>query len=104
VMLDVPGIDEPATARLISIPEGRQPALNALHLKRGRLPHPDAPDEVAVIEMFAVANGYRAGDTIDATINGRRRELTMVGFVLSPEHVYSMPADSVVPDDRRHAV
>jgi putative ABC transport system permease protein len=104
VMLDVPDLNEPATARLISIPDGRQPALNGLHISRGRLPAPGAQDEVAVIQTFADANGYRSGDTITATINGRRRELTMVGFVLSPEYVYSIPADSLVPDDRRFAV
>lgn len=104
VMLEVPGLEEPATARLVSLPEGAPPALCDLHLVEGRLPEPGAQGEVAVIDMFARASKYRTGDTVVALLNGRRQELRMVGFVLSPEYVYSIPADAIVPDDRRHAV
>ena len=40
VTLDVPGLAEPATGRLVSIPESGAPALNAVHLRSGRLPEP----------------------------------------------------------------
>ena len=36
VTLDVPGLSEPATGRLISIPEGSSPRRTALHIRRGR--------------------------------------------------------------------
>ncbi|MCC7508247.1 MAG: ABC transporter permease [Planctomycetes bacterium] len=104
VMLDMPQLREPATGRLVSIPDGQRPALNDLDLRKGRLPEPGASGEVVVIEMFAKANGYQLGDTVDAVINGRRKSLRMVGFALSPEFVYSIPAGELMPDDRRYAV
>ena len=38
VLLDVPGLAEPATGRVVSLPEGVPPRLNGLYLRRGRLP------------------------------------------------------------------
>jgi putative ABC transport system permease protein len=79
VTLDVPGLDEPATGRLISIPETPQDVLNGVHLRSGRYIEPGARDEVLVSESFAKANGQRPGDAIAAVINGagsgcRRRD------------------------------
>ena len=36
VNISVPGLDEPATGRLISVPDGREPVLNRLYLREGR--------------------------------------------------------------------
>jgi putative ABC transport system permease protein len=104
VMLEVPTLKEPATGRLVSIPDGRQPDLNGLFLREGRLPQPSNAGEVAVIEMFADANGYKLNDTVTAVINGRRQDLTMVGIALSPEYVYSIAPGEMLPDDRRYGV
>ena len=41
ITLDVPGLEEPATGRLLSLPRGRD-ALNRVHVRRGRLPEPGA--------------------------------------------------------------
>ena len=41
VTLDVPGLEEPATARLVSIPARRVPMLNDLFLRQGRYIEPD---------------------------------------------------------------
>ena len=43
VTLDVPGLAEPATGRLISVPQDTTPRLNALHVRRGRRPEPSSP-------------------------------------------------------------
>ena len=56
VTLDVPGLTEPATGRLVSIPERRAPMLNDLYLRRGRYVEPGRRDEVLVSEAFATAN------------------------------------------------
>lgn len=104
VMLDVPALKEPAKGKLISIPDGRHPALNDVFIRDGRLPQAGSRGEVAVIETFAGANNYRLNDRITAVINGRRQELRVVGIVLSPEYVYSIAPGEVIPDDRRYAV
>ena len=46
---------EPATGRLVSIPEHRAPMLNDLYLRRGRYVEPGRRDEVLVGEAFATA-------------------------------------------------
>jgi putative ABC transport system permease protein len=73
VSLDMPGLSEPATGRLLSIPAGEQPILNEPFLRRGR--RPDTSDEVMASEAFAVTHRLETGDTVTATINGRRREM-----------------------------
>src|SRR5512139_358198 len=104
VNLDVPGLTEPATGRLIGIDLPARPSLNDVFLRRGRLPSPDASDEVLVSEAFALARDLHPGDHVGATINGRRRDLDIVGIALSPEFVYTIRPGELVPDDARFGV
>ena len=104
VTLDLPGVDEPATGRLVSIPAARRPTLNDLYLRKGRWIEPGRPDEVLASEGFVNANGFDPGDTVPAVINGRRRELTIVGVALSPEYIFTIRPGELVPDDRLFGV
>jgi putative ABC transport system permease protein len=104
VTLDVPGMSEPATGRLISLPEIGNPPLNDLFLRRGRWIDPARPDEVLASEMFCDAHGFGPGDRVAALINGRRRWLTIVGVALSPEYVYAIRPGELFPDKRRFGV
>jgi len=104
VTLDVPGFAEPATGRLISTPAEGRPRLNAVFLRRGRWIEPGRSDEVIASEAFANAHGLGPGDEIAALINGRRRELRIVGLGLSPEYVYIIPPGELIPDDRRFGI
>jgi putative ABC transport system permease protein len=101
VALDIPGLVEPATGRLISIPERPQPTLNEPFLRRGR--RPAGEDEVLASEGFSEAHGLIPGDT-GAAINGRRRDLQIVGIALSPEYIYSIRPGEMVPDNARFGV
>lgn len=104
VTLDVPGLSRPASGHLISIPSSRRPALNGLHLRAGRWISPEGPDEVLVSEAFAAAHALRPGHSLAAILNGRRRDLRVVGIVLSPEFVYSIRAGQLFPDDELFGV
>ncbi len=104
VTLDVAGMNEPATGRLISIPAERQAILNDLVIGEGRYLDANRPDEVLVNEGFALANGLRPGDSIAAIINGRRRQLDIVGIALSPEFIYTIRPGELIPDDRRFGI
>ena len=104
VSLDVPDLTEPATGRLISMPVPAAPMLNDVFLRRGRYPSPGHPDEVLVSEAFALAHGLEPGSLVGAVINGRRRDLEIVGIALSPEFVYSIRPGELMPDDRRFGV
>ena len=104
VTVDVSGMLEPATGRLISIPDRGRPALNDVFLRRGRWPDPSRPDEVLASEIFCESHGFHPGDRIAALINGRRRELTIVGVALSPEYIYAIAPGELFPDSRRFGI
>jgi putative ABC transport system permease protein len=104
VTLDMPDLNEPAVGRLISIPENGQIELNALHLRSGRYIEPFRDDEILAAEGFVESHKLHPGDKITAIINGRRKELRIVGTALSPEYVYTIRLGSLVPDDKRFGV
>jgi putative ABC transport system permease protein len=104
VTLAVPGLAEPATGRLVSVPEARSPMLNDLHLRQGRYLAAGRPDEVIASEQFAQANNLQVGDTLGAIINGRWQRLRIVGIALSPEFVYQISPGWFFPDDKRYGV
>ena len=104
VKLEVAGFAEPVTGLLFSLPDGREPELNRLHLKRGRLPEPYSPDEVVLTDTFADAHGLGPGDHVAAIINGRWKRLTIVGVAVSPEYVYQIAPGAMFPDFKRYGV
>ena len=104
VKLDVPGMAEPATGRLISVPAGTSPALCDVFLRSGRPIEAGRPDEVLASESFANAHHLRPGDTIGAIVNGRRRELRIAGLALSPEYIYPIRPGELLPDEARFGI
>jgi len=104
VLLDVEGMTEPVSGRLISIDPGKTTALNHAALLRGRLPEPDRANEVLVSEGFALAHSLDPGGALEAVINGRKRKLEVVGIALSPEYVYAIRPGDLMPDDARFGV
>ena len=102
--LDIPGYHEPVSARLISLPGSGQALLNVPYLRRGRLLRAGRDDEVLVNEAFAEAHGLAPGDRIAAVVNGRRRQLRIVGVVLSPEYIYQIAPGAVFPDFEHYGI
>ena len=104
VNLDVPGMAEPATGRLVSIPARTRPVLNDLYLKAGDWPSSRNPDEVLASAAFVEAHGMNVGDTLGAIVNGRKRTVTVVGIAQSPEYLYTIPPGGLMPDNRRFGI
>jgi putative ABC transport system permease protein len=105
VTLDVPGLNEPAVGRLISIPVRRSSGLNGLFLRRGRYVSAIKGNEVIASEAFANANRLDLGSKLNAVINGRWQTLDVVGIALSPEYIYEIRgAGSPFPDNKRFGV
>ncbi len=104
VLLSVPEMVEPATARLISIPESGQQKLNNVYIARGRMLEPDRAGEVVVSEMFALAHGFNPGDQVQAILNGKVQQLKIVGIALSPEYVMQIQGGSMLPDKKRFGI
>jgi putative ABC transport system permease protein len=103
-LLDIPNYSEPATGQVISLPEIGEPTLNRLHMREGRAPEPGRADEAVVNEGFAKAHGFTPGSRFSAILNGRKRELVVVGTALSPEFIYAVGPGDIMPDDRRFGV
>ena len=101
--LDVPGLDEPASGRLVSLPERPGTGLNRVHLRSGRLPQTGNAREALVSEAFAKANALKPDAQLGAIINGRRVVLTVTGIAISPEYVNEIKGTSF-PDNRRFGV
>ncbi|MGL6249983.1 MAG: ABC transporter permease, partial [Billgrantia desiderata] len=104
VRLAVPGYGDPVRGQLLSLPDGRQPLLNHLHLKAGSLPEPGRDDQAVVSDAFAEAHGLAPGDRLEAIVNGRHTQLTISGIGLSPEYLYQVAPTDMMPDYRRYAV
>ena len=102
--LDIPGISEPITTRIHSLPDSGMPRVNALVLRKGRMPDASRPDEVLASEKFADAARIGLGDEIDALLYGKRLKVRIVGTVLSPEYIYAIGPGQIVPDNRRFGV
>jgi putative ABC transport system permease protein len=104
VTLDVPGLKEPATGRLISVPARQEGMLNDLFIRRGNPLDPQHRDEVLLSEAFAGANDLQVGEGLGAIINGHWQALKVTGIALSPEYVYGVSGGSIYPDDRRFGI
>jgi putative ABC transport system permease protein len=104
VNLDVAGYGEPVSGHLLSLPDNSRGLLNQVYLRGGRLFEPGRDSEVLLSEEFANAHGLRAGDSLHATINGRRKSLTVVGLAMSPEYIYQIAPGAIFPDNHRYGV
>jgi putative ABC transport system permease protein len=101
-ILDVPGIAEPVSSRVHSLPD--RDGLNQLVVRSGRLPSLDSTSEAVVNEAFAKAARLSPGDRFTALIYGKEVDLRLVGTVLSPEYVYAVAPGQIFPDNRRYGV
>jgi len=104
VTLQMTGMAEPASGKIISLPDGRDTLLNNLYLRSGRLLYPNEENAILVDESFFYAHKLDLGDKISVIMNGHRRYLKIVGIVLSPEYVYSIAPGALMPDSKRYGV
>jgi putative ABC transport system permease protein len=96
--LEIEGFSDPVTAQIISVPDDGQPLLNQLYIRRGRTVEAGRDNEVVLSEAFAEPHRFAPGDSIYATINGRRRRLEVVGIALAPDFIYQLQPGSIIPD------
>lgn len=102
--LELKGFEDPITAQVISVPDGRQPNLNQVYLRAGTLPAAERNDQVVINETFAQAHGLLPGARLQAIINGRLETLTVSGIGLSPEFVYQVGPGGLMPDYARSTI
>ncbi|MDI1338072.1 MAG: FtsX-like permease family protein [Lacunisphaera sp.] len=104
VTLDLPGLTEPASGAVRSLPDFGEPELNRLFLRRGRWLSPGARGEILVGEAFAEANALNPGDTLTMLLNGRRQVFRVAGIVLSPEYIFESRPGAALPDARTYGI
>ena len=104
VTLDIPGLDEPASGLVRSVPDFGRPELNRLFLRAGRWLTPGGRGEVLVGEAFAEANNLKPGDSIAMLLNGRREQFRIAGIVLSPEFIFESRPGAALPDNRTYGI
>src|SRR5690606_26189403 len=63
-LFDMPGLEEPATGDIVSLPATAAPSVNQIYLVRGGLPGAGRRDEAVVLQSFADAHALVIGDTI----------------------------------------
>jgi putative ABC transport system permease protein len=102
--IDIEGYNQPAQGQLISVPDDGDALLNQLFMVEGRTVRPYTDDEVVVSDAFAEAHGFVPGDNLRAIINGRRKQLTIVGIARSPEYIYQIAPGQIIPDFERFAI
>jgi putative ABC transport system permease protein len=104
VNLDIEGFSDPVRGQVLSIPDEGESILNRLYLRQGRLVDSTRDREVVLTEAFAQAHGLKLGDSLHAIINGRRKALTIVGIVLSPEYIYQLGPGDLSPDFKHYGI
>lgn len=102
--LEIDGKTGNTLAFFTSLPHGEEPALNLPLLRRGDWPDPLSTDEVMLNDPFAEANGLMPGDRFTANINGSERVLSVSGWALSPEFIYTIGPGSLMPDNEDYGI
>lgn len=104
VVLRVPGLREPATARIVGTRPPDEGTLNHLVIATGRRPLPGERDAAVASAGFAEANGITVGDTLGAVIGDAWRHLRIVGIGTTAEFVYELRPGDMLPDAKRYGI
>lgn len=110
VRVEMAGLADPIIGQLIGVDLRQPPRMNRVMVHTGRALEPagtgqgrsDAAIDALVSDGFASARGLRPGDELTALVNGKRRQLRIVGTALSPEFIFAGMAG--MPDMRGFGV
>lgn len=102
VQIPLPTAGQPPVGEIVGLPPDGAAALDRIRLAAGRLPA--GPDEAVLLELFAEKWELAPGDGLPVVMNGRRRELRIVGLANAPSYVFATSAGSMSPDSSRLAV
>ena len=103
VTLAVPGLEEPGSGHVVSVPDDHLPQLNVPSVVRGQWLPQGVSGAALISPGFADTNHVGPGDSLRAIINGQWKTLHIVGVALSPEFIIMGGRTSLFPDDRREA-
>jgi putative ABC transport system permease protein len=104
VSVDIPGLEEVASAEVVSLPTDDSSSLSSLHYVRGSAPDAGSVAAVVLYAPFAEANNLSVGDSISVLLNGIRTRLRIAGTAISPEYLIIMSPGTLMLDNRRNGV
>lgn len=104
VVVDLPGVAEPLSGLVLSLPDQRRPVLDDVVLRQGGYFTDRRDNEVIVNEQFARAHRLCPGQWIRLLLNNRQQELFIVGTAISSEFVYLVSPGSITPDPTHFGV
>jgi len=92
--IDLPGVSDPMTGRMVGINPRQLPELNQVYLRTGRMIGGTGGSmtdrlEVLVSEGFARARQLKPGDEISMLLNGKCQPLLVAGIALSPDTLFA---------------
>jgi len=110
VRVEIAGLSDPIIGQLIGVDLRQPPRMNLVTVRQGHALAPagtgqgrsDGAIDALVSEGFARVRGLHPGDELTALVNGKRRQLRIVGTALSPEFIFAGFAG--VPDMRGFGV
>ncbi|MBL8740616.1 MAG: ABC transporter permease, partial [Myxococcales bacterium] len=102
VRIMTPSTAIPPTGVLVGfVPDA---ATDAPRLMRGRFPAPEAASEVVLLDSFAKSHDLQVGARVGVVIAGVERELTIVGWAVSPDYLFPMAPGAMSADPDRFGV
>jgi len=84
---------EQVHARLVGIPATGMPAINQLHLLKGRYLHPDGEISAILDHHFTDYHHIEPGQSLDIVIDGEHHAVQVVGTAISPEYLMAVSSN-----------
>ena len=103
-VIDLPNVDKPITATLVSLPENKRYVINSIYLKNGSYFTPNKSNEVIVSYRFAQTRNIRPGMYITVIAKGQKKKLYVIGTAISCEYIYMVPPGSMCPNTKDYGV
>jgi putative ABC transport system permease protein len=104
VVVDLPDVERPVSAQVLSLPDSPRSVINGIVLRRGSYFTERRREEVIVNDAFARAHGIKPGDRIRVILNNAQQELVVVGTAISSEFVYLIAPGGIIPDPKAYGV
>ncbi len=93
-----------ATARIITIPDAPESAVNGVYVEAGRFPAPGARREALLHPKFSQETGIGVNDTLTLRVGGERQTVRVVGIASDPEYLYPLRTAGDIPSPGEFAV
>lgn len=102
IRIVLPEVAIPPTGVLASlVPD---PATDAPRLTRGRFPEGDSSDEALVLDSFAKSHHLELGSRVQVIVAGVARDLSVVGWAVSPDYLFPVAPGAISADPERFGV